>query len=471
MASPAVNFKIQNGGLGNAPVSPGGTVAVIGCSSAGTANAIMGPYSDTTKVTSDNGYGPGAELTAALTLAGKNPYFIKTPNTTPGASTAVTKTGAVGASVMTVSVGVANDRYNVIVTPVRAGTVGTDPEPGFTISLDGGATVSGEIRMPATGDYVIPNTGLTIHFTVATLGVGDVYTFTTTAPAWATGDVTTAVNALRDSTKSVGLIYLVGFADATAAGVFNTALSGYLAKKKFVRGICETVDFSSTESAWMTTVQTNYATFTSNLLSVAAAPILYPSALTGVQHRRSVGWPYVLRLADISISKSAGEVIDGALDNVKTVYHDEALVPGLDSERFVTLTSIPGLIGYYITRCNLMYSVGSDFTEMQYGRVMDEACRIVYNFFVQRLNSRVRLDPKTGFILEKDARSLESGCNAKLNQGLVQPGDASKATVTLSRVDNISTTKTLTVTAKILPVGYIQDVEVTMTFQNPALGG
>jgi hypothetical protein len=470
MASPAVNFRIQNGGLGNSPASPGGTVAVLGCSSAGVANTVVGPYTDPARVTADNGYGPGPELVAALVQEGFQPLFVKTTSTTLGSSSAVTKVGT-GVTVMTVSVATALDRYNAVITMVRSGTVGSDPEPGFTVSLDGGVSVSSEIRMPASGDYIIPNTGLTIHFTVATAVAGDTYSFTTVAPAWSNSDITSAVNALRDSNKLAGMIYLVGFCSAAAAGVYNTALSGYLTKKKFVRAVCETVDFASTEATWMTTVQNDYATFTSDLISVAATPILYPSALSGVNFRRSIGFPYILRLAKIAISKSAGEVLDGALANVKTVYHDEALVPGLDNDRFVTATSIPGLIGYYITRANLMRGVGSDFSEMQYGRVMDEACRIAYNFFVQRLNSRVRLNPKTGLILEKDARSLESGCNAKLSQGIVQTGDASTATTVVSRVDNISTTKTLTVTIRVLPVGYIQDVEITMTFENPALGG
>lgn len=469
MTAPNVSFTILSGGLGNSPPSPGGTVCIVGCSSSGTANVVSGPYASPAALVAAYGYGPGVECAAACIAAGLQPLFIKTPNTTAGASGAVTHTGT-GASVMTVTTGVAYDRYDVVVTMTRSGTVGTDPEPGFTVSLDGGLTASGEARMPASGDYTIPNTGLVIHFTTATIVAGDTYTFSSTAPAWGSSDITAAIGALKLSTKLAGLVHVVGPMSATIAGVYKTALGAFLAAKKPIRATCETVDISSNEAAWMTAIENDYATFTSDLIGVCAGPILYGSALSGVQFRRSIGFPHIVRLGKIAISKSTGEVADGALDGVTTVYHDEALVPGLDADRFITVSSIPGLIGYYVTRPNLMASVGSDFTEMQYGRVMDEAVRLTYNFFVQRLNSRVRLNKATGFILEKDARALESGNDAKLSQGLVAPGDASSIQTIVSRTDNISSTKTLTVTVKVLPLGYLEYITITMTFTNPALG-
>ena len=464
MAAPSVNITVTNGGLGNAPPSPSQTVAVFGCSSAGTANVVSGPYSSVSKLITDYGYGPGVESAAALIAAGAQPLFVKTPSTTPGSSSAVVKTGTAGLSVMTVSVGVAYDRYNVIVTITRSGTVGSGIPGGFTYSLDGGVTTSLEVRMPVSGDYVIPNTGLTIHFTAATIGAGDTYTFTTIAPAWGNSDLTAAALALQQSTKIAGLIHVVGPMNATAAGVLNTALAAFPTNKKFIRAIVETVDFTSTESAWITTIETDYALFTSDYIAVAAGPILYPSVISGVNYRRSCAFPAIVRAAQIAISQSIGEVSLGALPSVTTVYHDEYAVPGLDASRFMTTTSIPGLTGYYIQRPLMMYSVGSDFTELQYGRVMDEACRIVYSYFVQRLNSRVRLNPTTGFILEKDARALESGCYTQLQSGLLNTGDANAASVAVARNDAIQSTKTLTVTVKVQPVGYSEFINVTIGF-------
>lgn len=472
MTAPSVNFTIVKNALGNSPPSPARTVCIIGCSSSGTANVVSGPYAQVSQLVSDYGYGPGVECAANLIAAGLQPLFIKATSTTPGAAGSVTHSGT-GASVMTVS-GAAYDKYSVVVTATRSGTVGSDPEPGFKYSLDGGLTESAEVRMPVAGTYAIPTTNLTLSFTAATVVAGDTYTFTATAPAWASGDITSTVGALAVSPKLAGLVHVVGPMSASVAGTYATALAAFLPAKKPLRATCESVDISSTESSWMTAVENDFATFTSDLIGVCAGYHLYPSAISGVQFRRSLGFPHILRLAQIAISKSSGEVADGALENVTTVYHDEALVPGLDADRFITLTSIPGLTGYYITRPNLMHSTGSDFTEMQYGRIMDEAVRITYAFFVLRLNSRVRLEKsgvRRGYILEKDARALETGCVAKLDQGLTNNGDITSAECIVSRSDNISSTKTLTVTVKILPPGYIETVNITMTFTNPALGG
>lgn len=473
MTAPTVNFTIVRNALGNSPPSPARTVCVVGPSSSGTVGTVSGPYAQPSQLTSDNGYGPGVELAAALIVAGFQPLFIRSTTSTPGACSSVSHTGS-GASVMTVS-GAAYDKYNVVVTITRGGTVGSDPEPGFTVSLDGGLTlIGGEIRMPSAGTYTIPNTNVLLSFTAALAVVGDTYTFTSTPPLSDGTALAAGATALSTSPKLAGLIYFVSPLQSSGVTSVATALAAFLPAKKPLRAVVESIDISSTESSWMTAIENDFATYTSDLISVAATPILYPSALSGTNFRRSIGFPYIVRLAAIAISKSAGEVADGALENVTTVYHDEALVPGLDADRFVTATSIPGLIGYYITRPNLMHASGSDFTEMQYGRVMDEAVRTTYNFFVQRLNSRVRLEksgPRKGFILEKDARALETGCTAKLDQALTNNGDITSAETIVSRADNISATKTLTVTVKILPVGYIETVNVTMTFTNPALGG
>ena len=113
----------------------------------------------------------GMMLAANLIESGIPTIFVKVDTDTAGAASAVTHNGT-GLSVMTTT-GDPFDAYNVIVAVVRAGTAGSDPEPGFTISLDGGRTVSREIRMPANRIYtgIAGTTGITLNFTAATLVV------------------------------------------------------------------------------------------------------------------------------------------------------------------------------------------------------------------------------------------------------------------------------------------------------------
>ena len=245
----------------------------------------------------------------------------------------------------------------------------------------------------------------------------------------------------------------------------------------------EVIDQASnqTNAQWQTAIDADFAAFQNDRMIAAAGYALVQSCVSKFFFRRSIGFLGILKAALTRMGRSIGVPEDGALvpfsqngvgQAVTTVYHDEAMNPGLDSNRFMTVTSYNGLDGYFITRPLIMSSDTSDFTELQYGRVMDEACRVTNSFFTKKLNSDVRLDPKKGTILEKDARSLESGNDSELQRVLVNTGNVSPTPqmTFVSRDDNISSTKTVTVTIKILPKGYLEQIPVTMTFINPALG-
>lgn len=483
-AIPSVSFTILSNGLGNVAPTPSGTIAVLGCSSGGTAETPSGPYVKPGDVITDFGYGSAPELAANLTASGIPVVFVKVDTDTAGAASAVTFSGT-GTSVMTTS-GDPFDQYDVIVTVVRAGTVGSDPEPGFTISLDGGLTTTREIRMPASGSYtgLVATTGITLNFTAATMVVGDTYTFTSTAPTWAAADAADALESLRTSEKSAGLGYVVGACSKAQADTLVAVTDLFVSRKKFMRFVFEARDIGSgeTEAAWMTAISSDYATFVNDRVTISAGAALVQSVVSRVKFRRNIGFLAMVRAGRVRVSRDLGAVADGPLapfaspgttgTPVDTVYHDEGLNPGLNANRFMTVMKHEGITGYFITNPQVMTGPTSDFDLLQYGRVMDEACRITNVFFTNVLSTDVRLNRRTGFILEKDALALESGNDSALNAGLVDTGDLSPggATTILSRSDNISATKTLTVTVELLPLAYIKTVPVTMTFTNPAFG-
>ena len=478
MARPSVNFTILSNGLGNVPPSPSGTIAVFGTSSGGTKEVPSGPYYRTDNLVTDYGYGPSIELAANLIQSGIPVIFTKVDTDDPGAATAVTKNGSAGASVLTIT-GDPFDTYDVIVTPVKNGTAGSNPEPQFTISLDGGLTVSKAITMPANHIYagLAASTGMTFNFTAATLGVGDTYTFTTTAPTWAAADVALAVDALRTSTLEAGLLYVVGACVKSEADTIAASTNQFLTDDQFISVILEARDFDGdTEAQWMTSLINDYQTFESDNIVVAAGPCLIPSAISKTQFRRNVGQLAIVRAGLVAISRGLNAVEDGALlpsksgQPISTVFHNEKTNPGLDAARFLTVTSYRGLKGFYVTKPNIMSGPTSDFTLLQLRRVINEASRLTNIFFTKKLGTDVRLNRKTGLILERDARTLESGNDSLLTTGITSPGYASSVETIVSRADNISTTKTLSVTVEVLPLGYIETVNVKMTFINPALG-
>jgi len=485
MPTPSFNATILSNGLGNVAPSPAGTVAIFGCSSGGTANTVQDSYRRSDNLVADYGYGPGPDLAAQCIQSGIPTLFVKVPTSTPGAASAVVHTGT-GTSVMTIT-GVPFDAYSIIVTPTSSGTAGSDPEPAFTVSLDGGLTTSRAITMPANRVYsgLSGTTGMTFNFTAASVVEDDTYTATTTAPTWAAADVATAIEALRINVREFGLGYVVGACSKSQADTILAEVVQFLSLTKFVRFIVEARDIADsgeTEAQWMAAISADYGTFTTDYISVAAGACRSISALTKVEFRRSIGGLAIVRAGRRNIGRDIGAVADGALSPnyggtnntgplngvpVDTVYHDEKLNPGLDANRFMTVTSFTGITGYYITNPNIMCDPTSDFTLLQYGRVMDEAARISRAYFTRLLSTDVRLNRKTGFILERDALGIESGCNTKLNAGVVNTGDASAAQCVVSRVDNISVTKTLTVTTSVIPLGYVKVVSDTFSFVNP----
>jgi hypothetical protein len=159
----------------------------------------------------------------------------------------------------------------------------------------------------------------------------------------------------------------------------------------------------------------------------------------------------------------------GALPGVSSLYRDEFKTQALDEARFCTLRTHIGIQGFYITNGRIMTASGSDFTFIQFRRVMDVACRTTRQALLPYLNASLRVDPITGKINEKDAQQIEAKVNAALTAVLVATGQASGSSIVIDRDANIISTQTLLVTVRVVPLGYAKFINVTIGFENPAL--
>ena len=126
-----------------------------------------------------------------------------------------------------------------------------------------------------------------------------------------------------------------------------------------------------------------------------------------------------------------------------------------------------GKQGWYLTNSNLMAAAGSDFSILPYGEVIDEASLVAYLFFTQFLGGSVRVSATTGFILDADANDIDSRCTAELQAAL--GNGVSSVTCVVTRNSNILSTKILTATIDVIPLGYINTVSLTFQFSNPAI--
>lgn len=488
MATPNVSYSFPANGLGNAPPSPSGVIAVVGPASAGTVALPASIGGSSQSVANVYGYGPMPDLAGNLAQSGATVVGVRS-TATAGVVGTVTKNGS-GATVMSVT-GNSYDRYDVIVTCVRAGTVGGAAAPGITVSFDNGHTVSGEIRIPVSGNVTTftAQTGMTLVFTAATIVVGDTFTFSAAAPTSTAAQVVTALQGLANGTEPFSYIYVTGSYNASDCATINTQIGTMRTAGWFVGGILESVDQTSTttESAWMAALSSDFAlTFQSNFTSIAAGYIPVQSAQNGWYLWRSIGWLAAIRLALVGVSRDLAAVSDGALVPVANgsaavasflpankFVHDERITPGLDVDKFLTIRSFnPNTangVGYYINNPRVMSSATSDYKYIQYVRIANEAARLSQSFWQMQLSADVLLDRSTGRILDSVALQLERGSDQSM-QELVNNQDVSALQTVVSRVDDIINTETLTVTIKLVPKGYIKNIPISITFTK-SIGG
>jgi len=323
---------------------------------------------------------------------------------------------------------------------VRITSSGNRGSAKFRLSFDGGATLGAE-QAVGTVPYTIPGTGLTLNFDPGTYNSGDTYTFNTYA------SIPALFAAVATKLTAAENIYKYAFAvleapDAPDAILLKATANLASPRVMFAAGYCE---------------------LTSSL-----------SIVGGKTYKRSDAWPITARIAEAPIHEDLGRYRSGSLPGVVALYRDEYVTPGLASSRFEPLRTIPDAPGYYIssdTAGNMMAQLGSDYAFVQNRRVMDEACRVNRVAMLRYLNDDLLVDPKTGFILETEARRIEADVNAQLEAALVF-GASRHASAVMTRVkrdENILSTHNLTTSVSVTPKSYAKTITTTIGFRNPAI--
>jgi hypothetical protein len=470
---PNVDVEIQDGALGIAGPVTDNIHIKLGVATSGDLNTILS-FTSKAQVRDTLGSGPLAEAVAFALTKVQPVYAMRVNATTAGANSAVTKTGT-GTGTMTVS-GTPLDAYDVIVTITRDGTNLLAATAAFTYSLDGGDTVSAEIAVPTGGTYAISGTGLTLTFVNGGSGTSfkadDTHSFTSTAPAATLSDLNDAFDALLADPREWAFAHIVGEATPSIAAGVATRMDEAETNYRFAFAVLEARDLDvaadESEDDWMADIIADYASFSSKRVEVVAGHGEVVSQLTGRIHRRSLAWITTARYASIPVQEHPGRTATGPVSGVTVLYHNEDRKPGLDEEHFTTLRTIIGRKGFYVTEGRLMAPEGSDFLFVTHRRVMDKACKVARDAFLQFMNEDVRVDDE-GNIAEPDALRVEAYIDGKLESELIAFDNASSATVSLKRDSNILSTSATTLTVRVVPKGYMKYLTIDIGFRNPAL--
>ena len=575
MGLPNATINPLDGGMPAVPSSIGKVVAKIGPSSAGTPATPVAFGSSLAAVRAALGYGPLSDAVCeSLNVAGGPVCAVPTTNSLAGTASAVTRQGTTGTSVLTVikpggGTAAPNDAYQLQVQVVRA-ALGIAVGGGAIIySLDGGQTWSPQLAVPASGVYVIPNTGLELSFAEGTLGLNDIYLCGCTAPAPAVGDVGTALSALIASSQPWSCIHVLGAPApvlsavtsigttppaCTATGPATAAMdiaikittSGAPSAAKYklstdggatwgtetscsansyVVACGNGINFAWNQGAVTYGTDNVYylnsygglaALFAAVDAQMTAAAGLYKwgfaiiecppvsdaiiakavAGLASAQGRmmvvggteqleaalrypgcasftRSASWPVSCRVAASEISEDLGRVKSGSIPDIAQLYRDEQQTPLLASLHVESLRTIPGTGGFWISSAtdgNMMSAVGSDYSLVQYRRVMDEACRAVLPWAIRELNDDILTDPKTGYILGSEADRIEGVLNAALKADLMSCANrlgkphVSGYLVQVVRNEQNAVTKNITIQIFLVAKAYAKGVTCNLSW-------
>jgi len=393
---------------------------------------------------------------------------------TDGTTSLTTGTGTL---VPTVSSASPVDAYNGVATITTAGALGA---MAFTYSMDGGITTLGPILSVGSGKYVVPDTGVLLTFS-GTSTVGDYFTFSSTAASYSATDLQNAWNVAITDPRVFGLVHVVGAAStvagaATLLSSLDTLLTTAATSYRYARAFLEVP--SDTDANTLSA----FAASSSTRVLACAGYAYTTGALKSWVLPRNSAWHASARASSVSIKEDLGRVATGPIKQIpgslpaaiglasgqKPLARDEQVTQGLDAGRFLTLRSILGLNGFYITNPNTMATVGSDFKWLQYGRVIDVAAGALRTAALQFLNDSV-LTNNDGTIREMSARVIEVSCDAAVRNSLGS-GNVSDIKILVSRTQNVVSTATLPITLRVLPVGYTKYITLDVGFKNINLG-
>lgn len=476
MSQPKITITERDGAIGVLPAGEK-VLALVGASSSGPVNTPA-TYARSRDIVSTFGAGPLVEAAAYAIERYKRPVMVcRTGDTVSGAYGTVDVSGVDGTSVITAHAATEpNDDYDVVILFVTGGTRGT---AGITYrySLDGGANYSPTLALGTGTSILISEASVELDLAAGTIVAGDVVAVRTTAPQWNTAELTSAIAALDVSAVEWELLEVVGAVDANAFDALETAFAGMLAagRPRGWVGGARVPNASETEAAYLSALSGIFGSKSSTFGALCAGAVRLVSGVSGRNYRRPLAHVYAPLEATVSEEVNTAHPIpahkiDASIrdSNGNPLEHDESVNPGLDDARFVVARTIDGKQGTWINRPRLFSASGSDFRLLAHRRVMNLAHRAIRSYFLERLNSEIRVDKRTGFILEADAVEIEAGANSALRDALLGKPKASDVSFTLGRADNILATSEITGDLSIVPLAYMEQISISQGFRNPA---
>jgi hypothetical protein len=315
---------------------------------------------------------------------------------------------------------------------------------------------------------------------------GDVTTVRTSAPLENNSDFADAMTAIGECGMSWDFVSFANHMTAAQCGTVDTWLSALWAKgiHKAARLTARGPAVGETEAQYLASLASDFSGFVTQRMTVSAGYAEFASGVSGRLYRQPISRittcralsskvkPWYNDLGQVDLGPVSNDCkIRDASGNRKAGLHDEALDPGLDALGFETLTTLQGYgLSAYVTTPKTMALVGAtDYYLWQYVAVVNRASDAAQSYLIARCRKPIKVDPKTGYITDTEARAINRGVEAAVRNAV---GDAVSAlSFAVGRTDNLLAQNAIvTGDLRIIPLAYPARFAITLGFTNPAIG-
>lgn len=368
-----------------------------------------------------------------------------------------------------------------LTTTIRFPSGGTRGTAGITyqISYDEGRTW-GAVNSLGTGTSITLDPKqvgvVTIDFAAGSIEKDDLLIVNTVAPIPLGSETSTAVDALGKFSVDWDCLEVSFPIDAIVAGYLDTAIVAMQARGYYRYWIANA--YLPTPTQTLAEYHTAMTTAWSSHVSPRGEGIVcygnahFVSPVGDFKQRRPAVWavaPYIEAL-DLHIDP-AFMAQNGPLPGVSLAddagnpqLHDEAIDPGPDNERFLTLCTDPDYEGVYVTNAWLRSASGSDFRYVQHRRLMNRALRLLRKFCAAYLSKDVSTAAKTGRLLPSFARRFRKDAEAAVLAELGVGPKVDGVEVVPDQMADVLRTETLPVDFALKPKGYLKWIRITASF-------
>ena len=386
---------------------------------------------------------------------------------TKGTISAISEKKADSSGTITAS-GSPNNAFQMIVQITGKGILNV---AGFRYSINGGYSYSDELTVPLSGEYSIPDTGVTVNFNIGegeSFEVGDQFSFTTTAPQMTNQNVLDAVKLIADIKEEAEFVHIVGSCGPetwAALSVLQKELQDKRHKPLIFILEAPEKDADMSLSDYVDMLEEARKTVRNYNIQVVAARAVYVG-MDGVTRNVNMASIVLGSYAKVAVNRSIGETatISYAEDKVLGLLPEgltEDDIDRLDSAGYLTIRQYDGLSGYYVTNARVMGPEGTDYRYAEDVRVLNKIIRETRKKALLELQSDIDLENPQADVAVK-AKLIQAPLDS-----MVTKKEISSAEVTIPAEQDFIQSETLQVVIRFVPRGKIRSIEINVGMRNP----